>query len=241
MVDIPEELLRRSAAARAAATGVPVDEVLAEMRAAVGSTASAPRVEDAPTDGEPEHPTTLSDDLLTREAAARARVLGVPEADAVAELKGEKELVIPPSAKKQEEKAPAESQAPVEALVENEPPSAPVADTPAVPLLGAGGEIDYAAAALAVGMPEALLKRSVEAKAKARGLDPVAVLAEMTGGSVETVVEPVAVAMEPASEAAPPTPAPTVAGPAGELDWAAAASAAGMPEKLFRRSVEAKA
>ncbi len=245
MVDIPEELLRRSAEARAAATGAPVDEVLAEMRAAVGSTASAPRVEVGPSDGEPEHPTTLSDDLLTREAAARARVLGVPEADAVAELKGEKELVLPPAGKKEpssqkEKKAAAESQAPVEAPVEKDAPSAPAADTPAVPLLGAGGEIDYAPAALALGMPEALLKRSVEAKAKARNLDPVAVLAEMTGQRVETV-EPVAVATEPAPEAPAPAPAPMVAGPAGELDWAAAASAAGMPEKLFRRSVEAKA
>ena len=31
MVDIPEELLRRSAEARAAATGRPVEDVLAEM------------------------------------------------------------------------------------------------------------------------------------------------------------------------------------------------------------------
>ena len=85
MVEIPEELLRRSAEARAAATGQPVDEVLAEMRASISGTSTGESVESAPTDAEPEHPTTPPDGLLEREAEARAAVLGVSEAEAVAE------------------------------------------------------------------------------------------------------------------------------------------------------------
>jgi hypothetical protein len=84
-------------------------------------------------------------------------------------------------------------------------PAAP-ADTPA-PV----GEPDYAAAAAAAGMPEKLFKRSVEAKAKARGVDAAVVLAEMTG------TEP------PPAVPAPATPAP--AAPTAEPAAPAAAEA----------------
>ena len=239
MVEIPEQLLRRSAEARASATGQPVDEVLAEMRASIGGTATGEPVESAPIDAEPEHPTTLPEDLLEREAEARAKVLGVSKADAVAELKGEKELVIEvsepiepqPKAKAEPVAAPAAAAPPPEPVPADTPEPVPAA-APAV----VGGEVDWAAASASAGMPEKLFRRSVEAKAKAKGVDVAVVLAEMTG-------EPVPVAPA-ASVPAAPEPVPAAAAPAvvgGEVDWAAASASAGMPEKLFRRSVEAKA
>ena len=248
MVDIPEELLRRSAEARAAATGRPVEDVLAEMVAAIGATDPGGLTAEVAAAEEPERPTELSEDLLEREAAARARVLGVSAEDAVAEMRGEKELDLPPASTPPE---PAKPEPGPEVVVEaesepesaEEPAPAVDSDKPAVPLVGADGEIDYAPAAASLGMPESLLKRSVEAKAKAKDLDPVAVLAEMTGQTVDSAPSPVAAPVEgtPAPAAPAPAPAAAVAAPSGELDWAAGASAVGMTEKLFRRSVEAKA
>ena len=248
MVDIPEELLRRSAEARAAATGRPVEDVLAEMVAAIGATDPGGLTAEIAAAEEPEHPTELSEDLLEREAAARARVLGVSADDAVAEMRGEKELDLPPASAPPE---PAKPEPGPEIVIEADPEpeaveeSAPAVDSdkPAVPLVGADGEIDYAPAAASLGMPESLLKRSVEAKAKAKDLDPVAVLAEMTGQTIDSVPPPVAAPVEEAPPVAPASApaAAAVAAPSGELDWAAGASAVGMTEKLFRRSVEAKA
>jgi stalled ribosome alternative rescue factor ArfA len=248
LVDIPEELLRRSAEARAAATGRPVEDVLAEMVAAIGATDPGGLTAEVAAAEEPEHPTELSEDLLEREAAARARVLGVSADDAVAEMRGEKELDLPPASAPPE---PAKPEPGPEIVIEADPEpeaveeSAPAVDSdkPAVPLVGADGEIDYAPAAASLGMPESLLKRSVEAKAKAKDLDPVAVLAEMTGQTVDSVPPPVAAPVEEAPPVAPASApaAAAVAAPSGELDWAAGASAVGMTEKLFRRSVEAKA
>ncbi|MFW2339162.1 MAG: hypothetical protein ACN4GK_03850 [Acidimicrobiia bacterium] len=248
MVDIPEELLRRSAEARAAATGRPVEDVLAEMVAAIGATDPGGLTAEVAAVEEPEGSKELPEDLLEREAAARARVLGVSAEDAVAEMRGEKELDLPPASTPPEPAKP-EPGPEVVVGVESEPEAveepAPAVDSdkPAVPLVGADGEIDYAPAAASLGMPESLLKRSVEAKAKAKDLDPVAVLAEMTGQTVDSVPSPVAAPVEEAPPVAPaPAPAAAaVAVPSGELDWAAGASAVGMTEKLFRRSVEAKA
>ncbi len=247
MVAIPEELLRRSAAAKAAATGRPFEEVLAEMRAAVGETASESAPEVAPAEPTAEHPTALPEDLLMRQAAARARILGVSEEDAVAEMRGEKELVIPASPKGEKPEvveAPTEVAEPLED-VPAEPTEAPAPpaepERPPVALVGADGAIDYAPAAEVLGMPESLLKRSVEAKAKAKGLEPLEVLAEMTGQDPGTAAqaEPVpAAAAEP--EPAPAAPAAPAAA-AGPLDYAAASDALGMPEALLKRSVEAKA
>ena len=225
MVEIPEELLRRSAEARASATGRPVDEVLAEMRAAVGETISDLPIEVAPVDGEPEHPTTLPDDLLQREAAARAEALGVAEADAIAELKGEKELVIAVAEPKKlaSKKTPKAKKLETAPAVETAPEPAPPVEAAAPAAVG--GEVDWAAAAAATGMSEKLLRRSVEAKVKAKGVDAAVVLAEMTGTPVP----------------AAPVEAVAPAAVGGEVDWAAAAAATGMSEKLLRRSVEAKA
>ena len=227
MVEIPEQLLRRSAEARASATGQPVDEVLAEMRASIGGTATGELVESAPTDAEPEHPTSLPDDLLEREAEARAKVLGVTKADAVAELKGEKELVI-------EVSEPIEPQP--KAKPEPVPAAAPAAATPeAVPAaapVAVGGEVDWAAAATSAGMPEKLFRRSVEAKAKAKGVDVAVVLAEMTG-------EPVPAAPAASAPVAAPAIAPAVAAPASAP--AAATIPKGVRPQRLLTVVKAKA
>ena len=227
MVEIPEQLLRRSAEARASATGQPVDEVLAEMRASIGGTATGELVESAPTDAEPEHPTSLPDDLLEREAEARAKVLGVTKADAVAELKGEKELVI-------EVSEPIEPQP--KAKPEPVPAAAPAAATPeAVPAAApaaVGGEVDWAAAATSAGMPEKLFRRSVEAKAKAKGVDVAVVLAEMTG-------EPVPAAPAASAPVAAPAIAPAVAAPASAP--AAATIPKGVRPQRLLTVVKAKA
>ena len=227
MVEIPEQLLRRSAEARASATGQPVDEVLAEMRASIGGTATGELVESAPTDAEPEHPTSLPDDLLEREAEARAKVLGVTKADAVAELKGEKELVI-------EVSEPIEPQP--KAKPEPVPAAAPAAATPeAVPAAApaaVGGEVDWAAAATSAGMPEKLFRRSVEAKAKAKGVDVAVVLAEMTG-------EPVPAAPAASAPVAAPAAAPAVAAPASAP--AAATIPKGVRPQRLLTVVKAKA
>ncbi len=76
-------------------------------------------------------------------------------------------------------------------------------------------------------LPEHILRRSAEARAKAEGRDVEEVLAEMKGEA-------------PAAPAAPQAAAAPAAA-AGPLDMAAAAAAAGIPESLYRRSVEAKA
>ncbi len=82
-------------------------------------------------------------------------------------------------------------------------------------------------------IPEHILRRSAEARAKAEGRTVDEVLAEMKGEE-----PPAAAPQPPAAEA----PAPAATAPVGEaMDMAAAAEAAGIPESLFRRSVEAKA
>ena len=211
MVEIPEELLRRSAEARASATGRPVDEVLAEMRDAVGETIADRPVEEAPVDGEPEHPTTLPDDLLQREAAARAKALSIAEADAIAELKGEKELEIAVGEPKESPSKKTSRAKKVETAPAVETAPEPAAPVEAVAPAAVAGEVDWAAAAVATGMSEKLLRRSVEAKAKAKGVDAAVVLAEMTGSPPPAAAPP---AVTPAAPTAPAAAAPTAAVPA---------------------------
>src|SRR5665811_718173 len=84
-------------------------------------------------------------------------------------------------------------------------------------------------------IPEKLLRRSAEAKAKASGRPVEEVLAEMSGGAapvVEAAAAAVPVAEVPVAAAAPV---------AGVVSLAEAAVSLGMPEKLLRRSAEAKA
>ncbi|MDX1690962.1 MAG: menaquinol-cytochrome c reductase cytochrome b subunit [Acidimicrobiia bacterium] len=109
MADIPESLLRRSAEAKAKATGRPVEEILAEMKGeappepAGGESADAPA--EAPAEAaaapaasgnggeaDPEKAAAaakLPDHLLRRSAQARAKVMGRPVEAVLAEMKGE--------------------------------------------------------------------------------------------------------------------------------------------------------
>jgi hypothetical protein len=118
-----------------------------------------------------------------------------------------------------------------------ETPEPPATDPAAEP--AAAGEVDFAMAAEATGMPEHLLRRSVEAKAKATGLAVELILREMVG-EIPQPSSPGPAPQRPPAAAAPAAPAPA-AQPSEEIDWAAVAESQGMSEKLFRRSIEAKA
>jgi len=108
-------------------------------------------------------------------------------------------------------------------------------------------------------MPEKLLRRSAEAKAKAKGVSLEQVLAETYGvsaggapapaaptPSAEPVpaavpaAEPVPAAV-PAAEPAAAAPVAVSAAPVAGVSLEEAAASLGMPEKLLRRSAEAKA
>ena len=150
MVEIPEEILRRSAEARAAAEGVSVDEILARWS------------------GE-----------------------GPPEA------------APPPAPDPGADPAPA--------------PAAPAATAPA-PAAAAMSTEQYAkAAAEASGMPEKLLMRSAQAKAKAQGVPVESVLAEMAGlpdpGAAPALAPTGTNGTVAAAPAAAPAPAAVPAGP----------------------------
>ncbi|NNF69757.1 MAG: hypothetical protein HKN01_08315, partial [Acidimicrobiia bacterium] len=72
-------------------------------------------------------------------------------------------------------------------------------------------------------IPESILRRSAEARAKAEGRDVEEVLAEMKGEA------------PPAKPEAPaPSPEPPAAAPAG-------GGTSGLPESILRRSAEARA
>ncbi len=167
MADIPEHLLRRSAEAKAKALGIPVEQVLAEMKG------EGPPIDVAP---------------AATEATTPASTEAAPPAEPTAP---EPEAPEPeaPAPKAPEPEAPAPE------------PAAPAAPAPAP----AGGPVDYAAAAERAGMPASLLQRSVEAKAKATGASEAAVLAEMLGDEAPET---------PAAAPTPATPEPADAEPA---------------------------
>jgi len=235
VAEIPEEILRRSADAKARATGRDVEEILAEMKgqtppaaAPADDATAAPTAEvAAPADDSlkaraMETAAALPDHLLRRSAEAKAKALGVPVEQVILEMTGGAE--------------------PVAAVPTGEaPPPAPSASEAAPP----SEEEASQQATAGIGLPERLLRRAVEAKAKASGVPYDEVLAQMIDAfPVAPVPEKVAETPTPAPAPAPaaaPAPAPAAAGPTGEIDWEAAAASTGMPEKLLRRSVAAKA
>ena len=96
MADIPESLLRRSAEAKAKATGRPVEEILAELKGEAPPAASAPAAAPAASGGgtaaDPARAAAaakLPDHLLRRSAEAKAKATGRPVEEILAELKGE--------------------------------------------------------------------------------------------------------------------------------------------------------
>jgi len=257
MVGIPEELRRRILSARAIALGEAGDpipatsvvdtapEVLPDGVASIGGDA-----------------TEIPADVIDRVKEARASALAglgpaperttVPKENVPSVTPEPLPIAATPS-------SPTPASAPAAELTPEpvaEPATEPPAAVAAAPVVSAGMSVEEAAAAL--GMPEKLLRRSVEAKAKASGVSEDQVLAGMLADAGVASTPPAApapvAASEPAAVATPevaaaeaaPTPAAAPAVAAAPVVSAGmsveeAAAALGMPEKLFRRSVEAKA
>lgn len=266
---IPEKLLRRSAEARAKASGRSVEEVLAEMTGAQPE-ASAP-VEEAvsepapaveapaptavPTAAAPVAPAPaggfsveevaaslgMPEELLRRSAEAKAKALGVPLEQVLADTYGVSAGGAPPAT----EQAPAAAAPQPAAPVVEAPaaPAAPVAPVAPAAAASAGSVVSLEEAAAKLGMPEKLLRRSAEAKAKALGVPLEQVLADMLGVSAPAAEQaPVAAAPQPvapvveapaAPVAAAPSEAPATLEPAGvaaEPQVASLPAAAGSDE-----------
>ncbi len=99
MAEIPEHLLRRSAEAKAKATGRPVEEVLAEMKGEPPPAAEAPAEAPAaaapePTPAAAEGTGGVPEHLLRRSAEAKAKATGRSVEEVLAEMRGE----APPAA-----------------------------------------------------------------------------------------------------------------------------------------------
>ena len=164
----------------------------------------------------------IPEHLLRRSAEAKAKALGIPVEQVLAEMTGEApvtamdagdqpkvETVEAAPQTPAESPAPAAQDAPqtdaaVDAVVEEQAEA-----VAASPSDGAGGEIDYEAAAAKAGMPASLLQRSVEAKAKASGASAAQVLAEMLGEEAPSAAPATAPAPEPAPAEPAPEPEPT--------------------------------
>ncbi|MDH3397285.1 MAG: hypothetical protein OEM81_05565 [Acidimicrobiia bacterium] len=198
MPEIPEHLRRRSAEARAKALGVPLEQVLAEMGLAAEGETPAELIEEITSAVQPANPdTSIPEDLQAREAAARQSAVGDFVAKAAAT----------PAAKPTPAGAPAEPVPVVEVpapVVEPEEPAPAAAP--------AAAAVPAATAASGSKIPEALLRRSAEAKAKATGRPVEEVLAEMTGG-VPVAEEPAPVTELPVPAVAEPAPAAAAATP----------------------------
>lgn len=123
----------------------------------------------------------IPEHLLRRSAEAKAKALGIPVEQVLAEMKGEAPPTPPPAAPEPAAEPTPEPAA--EAAPEAAPASAPEPAPEAAqqPAPAAAASVDYEAAADRAGMPASLLKRSVEAKAKATGASEASVLAEMLG------------------------------------------------------------
>ena len=135
--------------------------------------------------------TEIPEDLLRRSAEAKAKALGLPVEQVLAEMKGEAPPTPLPAPEALAEKppAPTPNEDPVEAATEAsdevgdviESQTEPAAQTKPAPVESASAaDVDalLAKAAAAGGLPEALVMRSAEAKAKSLGVPVAAVLAD---------------------------------------------------------------
>jgi len=185
---VPEKLLRRSAEAKAKATGRPVDEILAELMGGAPDAPSAP----APAPAAPAPAATTADParaaaaaaipehLLRRSAEARAKATGGSADEILAEWMG--------------------------GTTTEPTPAATPAPAPAAPAPAAAPKA-MAAPAAAAKVPEHLLRRSAEAKAKATGQPVEEILAELMAETATAAPIPAA-APEPAAPAAITDPVP---------------------------------
>ncbi len=116
MAEIPEHLLKRSAEAQARALGVPVEQVLAEIR---GEAAPEPPARTPPSpaasEARPSAPSGIPEHLLRRTAEAKAEVVGSSVEQVLAEIREDLAPSPPPAAAE----------------------SAPVADAPSPPVAAA--------------------------------------------------------------------------------------------------------
>ncbi len=145
MTEIPESLLRRSAEAKAKALGLPVEQVLAEMK---GEAPPAPPPEEPPAE-------TKTDEEVAAEAPAEPAVEEVPPADADVVEEPEVEVVSEPVvAAEAPHEAPADASEPPAPVPEPviEMPTEPAPDAPDV--AAAEAETEEAPAAVATMVEE---------------------------------------------------------------------------------------
>jgi len=231
-MNLPESMVRRSAEARSSTEGRPIEVILGEW-AGVDPGADAPEAPvapQAPTDAAetpvaPQPPAApvdqpappgpaaspasapgdlvakaaaamgMSETMVKRSAAARAKAEGRSAEEVLAEWAGvELSTAAPPASA---EPAPPPEVAPVA-----EASAPPVA----APAAAADGADLLAKAAAAQGLPEAMVKRSAAARAKAEGTTTEAVLAEWAGveAAAATASMPTTAAAVPAAPAAAP-------------------------------------
>ena len=125
MAEIPEHLLKRSAEAQAKALGVPVEQVLAEIR---GEAAAPPPARTPPSpaasEARPSAPSGIPEHLLRRTAEAKAEVVGSSVEQVLAEIR-EDLAPSPPPAAAESAPAPAAPSPPVAAAAVASPQDSP--------------------------------------------------------------------------------------------------------------------
>ena len=226
---MPESMVRRSAEARSKSEGRPAEAILAEW-AGVDPEADAPEslAADAPAAAEPAEAAApapapavdagdleakaaaamgMSAAMIKRSAVARAKAEGRSPDEVLAEWAGVELSAAPPAPAAAVDTPPA----PDEAAPAPAPAAAPApapASEPAPAVASDVGDL-LAKAAAAQGLPEAMVKRSAAARAKAAGTTTEAVLAEWAG--VEAPATDAGPAAAAAPEAAPAAAAPAAA------------------------------
>ena len=224
MAGIPEEILRRTAEARAKATGRDVEDVLAEMKGEAPAEAAPPTaqpeavaVAPAPAGGSTPLPVgaipKIPESLLRRTAEIRAKAQGRDVEEILTELR---KGAPPPAAAPQPAVPPPAVASPTPAAPAVGPDVAPpaVEPAPAVAAVAAAaapagdGGPDLATLAEQTGIPAHLLERSLRARAGAEGR---AYVPPGSGAAPEAV--PVAAAA--AGGGAAPAAAPAAAIPEG--------------------------
>jgi len=188
----------------------------------------------------------MPEKLLRRSVDAKAKALGVSFDEALAGMLGGAAPEAPAATESATPAADAVAAVPESPVPVSGVAPVPVAEAPSA--AAAGMSLEQAAEAL--GYPEKLFRRSVEAKAKAEGVSFDEALTGMLGGvapatsaapASPAAAAPVAAPATPVETPAPAAPQPVVSPPVGAMSVEEAAVTLGMPEKLFRRSVEAKA
>jgi mono/diheme cytochrome c family protein len=186
--------------------------------------------------------------MVERSAQARAQADGVSIEDVLTAWAGGDAI---PAAAPAAPAPPTADSAPAAAA----PPTAPAAESAPVVADPSNQDSLIAAAAVKMNMPESMIRRSAEARARAAETDVQSILLEWAGvdpdaapppaaPAAEAPAAPAAPAAEAAAEPAPPA-APAAAPAGGGMDEAAMLAAAaekmGMSESMIKRSAGARA